>query len=841
MATSLFRPRRLPKEISELNNLALDLFWTWSHSGDHVWRLMDPDIWEKTRNPWIILQGLSDRRLKELVDDRNFRWELDRLVDERRQHLRSGGWYEESFPGSGLRLVVYFSMEFGLSEALPIYAGGLGILAGDFLKAASDLGVPVVGVGLLFQEGYFRQFINGRGGQDETYPYNEPTSLPIRPVEDEDGTWLRVPINLPGRQLLLRVWSATVGRTTLYLLDSNDPLNSPVDRGITAKLYGGGHEMRFLQEMVLGLGGWRLLERQGLDADVCHLNEGHAAFVVLERARSFMKKTGLTFWEALWATKGGNVFTTHTPVPAGFDTFDAAMLQRFLPYVERFRSDTGVTRDELLALGRRDPANKDEPFNMAYLAMRGSSICNAVSRLHGDVSRRLFKELFPRWPIDEVPIGSITNGVHMPSWDSAKSDELWTRCCGKERWRISAENLSKDISCATDEELWTLRAEHRQALVQYVRGRVHRQLGQRGVSDEGLAGAAHLFDPNTLTLGFARRLTEYKRPTLLLKDPDRLLRILTNPSRPVQLVVAGKAHPADGIGKSMVQEWIDFVTRPGTRHHVAFIEDYDISVAIALTQGVDLWLNTPRRPWEACGTSGMKVLVNGGLNLSELDGWWAEAYAEDVGWSLGDRQVHDSSYDSAAASELYDMLESKVIPCFYERDPHGVPRRWLHMVRTSMSTLAPQFSSSRMVQDYVEKIYHAASAAFHDRMAENAELARELRNWELNLRKNWQDLHFGQMETILDDEQWRVCVPVYLGEVEPDGIAVELFAEPKANEPASVKRLERGEPIAGAKHGFVYTKRLPSTRPIEDYTARIVPYHPKAFLPMELPLIHWQR
>jgi len=841
MVASIFRPRRLPREISELTNLALDLFWTWSHSGDHVWRLMDPDIWEKTKNPWIILQNLSNQRLKELVEDRDFRWELDRLVDERRQHLHSGGWYEEAHTGSGLRLVAYFSMEFGLSEALPIYAGGLGILAGDFLKAASDLGVPVVGVGLLFQEGYFRQFIKGNGEQEETYPYNEPTSMPIQPVEDEDGTWLRVAVNLPGRKVLLRVWSATVGRTTLYLLDSNDPVNSPIDRGMTAKLYGGGHETRLLQEMVLGIGGWRVLEAQGLDVDVCHLNEGHAAFVVLERARSFAKKTGLSFWEALWATRAGNVFTTHTPVPAGFDTFDGPMLERFLPYVDSFREESGVVLDELLALGRRDPSNKDEPFNMTYLALRGCSICNGVSRLHGEVSRRLFKDLFSRWPEDEVPIGSITNGVHMPSWDSAMSDELWTRCCGKERWRISAKGLGKDIGCATDEELWILRAQQREALIDYLRSSVQQQLRHRGISGNQFAEAARLFDPNTLTLGFARRFTEYKRPTLLLKDPDRLLRMLTNPSRPVQLVVAGKAHPADTVGKSMVRDWVEFAAKPAAQHHVAFLEDYDISIAKALIQGVDVWLNTPRRPWEACGTSGMKVLVNGGLNLSELDGWWAKAYFDEVGWALGDGQVHDSSYDRVAASELYDIIEDKIIPCFYERDSHGVPRRWLHMVRASMKTLAPQFSSSRMVQDYVETIYHPTSEAVHERMADDATLARELRNWELNLRQNWHDLHVGQMEAVLEDGEWRISLPVYLGEVQPNAVAAELYAEPQVGEEASVKKLDRGESIAGAKHGFVYTTRLPSTRPIEDYTARIVPFHPKAFLPLELPLIHWQR
>jgi glycogen phosphorylase len=844
MATNFLHERPLPKELYELNNLALDLFWTWSHGGDRLWRRLDPDLWEKSKNPWVVLQGISNRRLKDLVHDSEFRRELVQLVDDRRDYLHRSGWYEKAYPESRLRLAAYFSMEFGLAEALPMYAGGLGILAGDFLKAASDLGVPVVGVGLLFQEGYFRQFINGNGDQEETYPYNEPANMPIRPVEREDGTWLRVAVDLPGRQVHLRVWYATVGRTTLYLLDSNDPLNSPIDRGVTAKLYGGGHETRLLQEMVLGIGGWRALEAQGLDVDICHLNEGHAAFVILERARCFAQKSGLSFWEALWATRGGNVFTTHTPVPAGFDTYDVSLLKRFLPFVSSFHEESAVTLNEFLALGRQDEENSGEAFNLVYLALRGCSLCNGVSELHGSVSRRLFQPLFPRWPVDEVPVAAVTNAVHMPSWDSAISDELWTRCCGKDRWQNPGHQLSQNIEYATDEDLWTLRGQQREELIQYLRMRIEHQLRHRGSLVDNVIESARLFDPNTLTLGFARRFTDYKRPTLLLKDQDRLRKLLTNPGRPVQIVVAGKAHPEDEDGKSMVREWVEFANQPSVRSHVAFIEDYDISVAMPLIQGVDVWLNTPRRGWEACGTSGMKALVNGGLNLSELDGWWAEAYSKDVGWALGESdrvgETQESNHDGTAADRLYEMLENDVIPCFYERDQHGLPRRWLQMVRTSMGTLAPAFNSGRMVQDYIERIYHPASETYNERVVDNGALARELSKWEVNLRKNWHQLHFGQMEAIRENEEWLVSIPVYLGEVEPDCISIQLYAEPKAGDTSNVEKLTRGESIPGSVNGFVYTTRAPSSRPIEDYTARIVPYHPKAVLPTELALIHWQ-
>ncbi|MEP6606857.1 MAG: alpha-glucan family phosphorylase, partial [Nitrosospira sp.] len=551
-------------------------------------------------------------------------------------------------------------MEFMLSEALPIYSGGLGNVAGDQLKAASDLGVPVVGVGLLYQQGYFRQVIDKNGEQQALFPYNDPGQLPITPLRQPNGEWLRLEIALPGYSVWLRAWQVQVGRVKLYLLDSNDAANFPVHRGITSELYGGGPELRLKQEMLLGIGGWRLLRALGIQPEVCHLNEGHAAFAVLERARSFMEETGQPFEVALAVTRAGNLFTTHTAVAAGFDRFPPALIGQYLgAYAEQ---KLGIALHDLLALGRQNPADESEPFNMAYLALRGSGAANGVSRLHGKVSRHLFQPLFPSWPEDDIPIGHVTNGVHMPTWDSAPADDLWTELCGKDRWLGKSADLGHDIRQVSDARLWQFRTSASKSLVEYARERLARDMVAAGVPPEEAETAKGFFDPNALTLGFARRFATYKRPNLLLHDPPRLLRILTDSERPVQLVIAGKAHPADQDGQALIREWMQFILQPAARSHAIFLSDYDMLLTEHLVQGVDVWINTPRRPWEASGTSGMKVLVNGGINLSELDGWWAEAYTPGVGWALGDGQEHhdDPAWDADEAEALYGLLEREV-------------------------------------------------------------------------------------------------------------------------------------------------------------------------------------
>jgi starch phosphorylase len=835
-------PRALPKALVGLAELALDLRWTWSHAGDALWRKVSPELWDRLRNPWVLLQDVPSDRLAALARDTAFRAELQQLLAGRARYMSDRGWYGRTPGPAGPRCVAYFSMEFGLGEALPLYAGGLGILAGDYLKTASDSGLPAVGVGLLYQVGYFRQVVDAAGRQQELYPYNDPTSLPIQPVLASAGGWLHVPVELPGRILQLRVWQARVGRVVLYLLDSNDPVNSPADRAITGELYGGGPELRLTQELALGIGGWRMLEALGLDVDVCHLNEGHAAFVVLERARCFRERHGVSFGEALWATRAGNVFTTHTPVNAGFDRFPPELIERY------FREATdalGLSMPELLGLGRADPRDAAEPFTMAYLALRCCATANGVSRLHGAVSRRLFRGLFPRWPEREVPIGHVTNGVHTPSWDSPGADRLWTEACGKARWLEALEALPEQIGYVPDEALWAVRREERRDLVRYARVRLARQLGQRGAAPEQVADAAQVLDPDALTLGFARRFAPYKRPALLLHDPARLIRLLTRSDRPVQLVIAGKAHPQDEPGKRLVEAWTTFVRRPEVRRHAVFLEDYDMTLAEELVQGVDVWISTPRRPWEACGTSGMKVLVNGGLNVSSLDGWWAEAYTPETGWALGDGQEHgDPDWDARDADTLYRLLEEEIVPVFYARDAAGIPRAWVARVRASMAELAPRFSSNRMLRQYVEEFYRPAAEAVRRRAADGGRLARELHAWATVLAAHWAEVRIDAVEAARVGDDWAFAVRVDPGAIGPEGVRVELYAEPRgAGEPIRVAMDRAAGPagLGGSGTARVHRARVPASRPASDYTPRVVPHHAEARIPLEAPHIRWPR
>jgi starch phosphorylase len=756
-----------------------------------------------------------------------------------RKNLKQACWFSETHAGVPLT-VAYFSMEFGLSEALPIYSGGLGILAGDYLKTASDLGVPAVGIGLLYQQGYFRQVIDTNGNQLEFYPYNDPSQLPVLPVRDSQGEWLRLDLDFPGRPVRLRVWEAKVGRVKLYLLDSNDPANSPANQCITAELYGGGPEMRLQQEIVLGIGGWRLLRRLGIEAQICHLNEGHAALAVIERARSFMDESGQPFEVALAATRAGNVFTTHTPVEAGFDRFDPSLVGQ---YLEGYAGKLGIGLDGLLALGRRDPGNTAEPLNMAYLAVRGSGKVNGVSRLHGEVSRRIFQDLFPRWPLSEIPVTHVTNGVHVPSWDSAAADLLWHEACGKKRWLGTMSTLEADLKRVPDETLWNFRNEGCRQLIAYVRSRLARQLEAAGASGQEIAAAGQALDPDAFTMGFARRFAAYKRPNLLLHDPDRLAGLLQKSGRPVQLIIAGKAHPQDGPGKELVRAWSDFIRRSKLQSQVIFLADYDMSLAERLVQGVDLWINTPRRPWEASGTSGMKVLVNGGLNLSELDGWWAEAYRPEVGWALGDGHEHgnDPAWDAREAEQFYRLLEEEVIPAFYNRDSNGIPKTWTHRMRLSMAELTPRFSTNRMVREYVETLYLPAAIAYRKRIADGARLGVRLCQWRKQLETGWQQLSFGNFEFEEQDGHYIFNLNVYYGDFDPQAIQVQLYAEPRNGGKAEVYPMVRSGEISKPVQGCSYIVRIPAQRPAGDYTPRIVPALEGAGVPIECNRILWHQ
>jgi len=832
----------LPTEIEgfdSLAELALDMRWSWNHATDQVWRELDPELWEITHNPWVVLQTVSRDQIERVLANPVFRKNVDGLVQATRESATAPAWFQKNHANAPLTCAAYFSMEFMLSEALPIYSGGLGNVAGDQLKAASDLGVPVVGVGLLYQQGYFRQVIDKDGAQQALFPYNDPGQLPITPLRQANGEWLRLEIALPGYSVWLRVWQVQVGRVKLYLLDSNDAANFPAHRGITSELYGGGPELRLKQELLLGIGGWRLLRALGLQPEVCHLNEGHAAFAVLERARSFMEENGQAFEVALAVTRAGNLFTTHTAVAAGFDRFPPALIEQYLSrYVQRL----GITIQHLLALGRQNPDNSTEDFNMAFLALRGSGAVNGVSRLHEKVSRHIFLPVFPHWPENEIPVGHVTNGVHMPTWDSAAADDVWTAACGKGRWLGTTEGLDEGIRAVSDAKIWQFRADARKSLVEYARERLSRQLAASGSSPEEVSYTKSLFDPNALTLGFARRFASYKRPNLLLHDRQRLLRLLANSQRPVQLIIAGKAHPADEEGKALIQEWIRFIRQPEVRPHAVFLSDYDMLLTEHLVEGVDVWMNTPRRPWEASGTSGMKVLVNGGINLSELDGWWAEAYTPEVGWALGDGQEHDSdpAWDAAEAAHLYDLLEREVIPEFYARDQDGIPKAWVARIRESMSRLTSRFSAGRTVREYSEQHYLPAAASYRERAANNGAVGRQMVDWQHAVAQKWGSLRFGDVRVETNADHHAFEVEIFLNDLDMDAVRVELYADGiDGGEPVR-QEMKCAGPLPGPSQHCVYQATVPASRPAKDYTARLIPHFPRVAVPLEAANILWQ-
>jgi len=837
MKTSHYLPRALPESLQALATLALDLRWSWNHGADAMWGQVEPELWEATRNPWLVLETVSDERLNELADDRHFLKQLGQQVDERNAHFKAKSWFPEIIGNNFTGQIAYFSMEFGICESLPIYSGGLGVLAGDYLKTACDLNVPLIGVGLLYQQGYFRQGFNTNGEQIEFYPYNDPTMLPVVPLRDDNGEWVHITVDMPGRTLRLRSWRCQVGRRTLLLLDSNDPLNDPSDRAITSELYGGGVEIRLQQEIILGIGGWRLLEALGIDCPVCHLNEGHAAFAVLERARCYMQRHGQPFHLALRNTRAGNLLTTHTPVEAGFDRFEPDL---FALYFRHKAEEYGISLDELMALGRRYSNDSHEPFNMATLAIRCAGAVNGVSRLHGEVSRRIFAPLFPRWPEDEVPIQHVTNGVHVPSWGSAAADTLWTQAWGNSSWSHASDSPQIGLDQLPDEVVWEFRTEGRKQLIEFLRRRTVRQHRGRGMARDRVEALGQCFNPDTLTLGFARRFATYKRPNLLLHDPQRLVELLTNVQRPVQLVLAGKAHPNDAEGKALLHQWQMFVNEYHMHDRIVFVEDYDLNVAEYLVQGVDVWINTPRRPWEASGTSGMKVLVNGGLNLSELDGWWAEAYSPEVGWALGDGAEHDdvARWDTAEALQLYQILEDEVVPCFYLRNNKGLATDWISRMRASMGKLTLQFSSNRMLREYTETYYLPLAESYRQRSADSS-IAPSLEKWHAQIKQHWQWIHFGNVVSRRENNSYHFEIQVYLDDLPADSVSVELYAEATSNRTAIRQALVRTEALAGATNAHTFIGSVDADRPVSDYTPRIIPAHPLATIPLEAEQILW--
>ncbi|HTV73713.1 MAG TPA: alpha-glucan family phosphorylase [Candidatus Acidoferrales bacterium] len=802
----------LTPEADDLRELALDVRWSCDRGSEQLWRTINAAVWEETRNAWHVLRKSGDR-LRELATDQAFLRLVRQQARARQAYLDAPTWFSGNAAAQDVGLIAYFSMEFGLSEALPIYAGGLGILAGDYLKTASDLGVPAVGIGLLYRQGYFQQRFDAQAGQQELYPVHDPNELPITGLRNTDGTLRSVSLALPGRTLHLALWEVQVGRVRLYLLDSAHPDNDAADQALTARLYIDEPRLRLEQEMALGIGGIRALEALGLEPQIVHLNEGHSAFAIVERARLFMERHHLSFQSALRCTRAGNVFTTHTAVAAAFDQFPAGLID---DYLGTYAVELGLSSDEFLKMGT-ETATGSDAFAMPRLALRGCGGVNAVSRLHEAVSRRLFASLYPRWPLAEIPVMHVTNGVHVPSWESDASNACWTAACGAERGFTSFDTVQTCITTASDETLWNLRREQRLALTQSLKR----------------------FDPNILTLGFARRFTGYKRADLLLSDPERLARLLTNAERPVQLVIAGKAHPSDTDGKHAIHRWLAFVARPDLRERAMFVPDYDLGTAQTLIEGVDVWLNMPRRTWEASGTSGMKVLVNGGLTCSTLDGWWDEAYEPELGWAIGSRT--ETTSDEQDAQELYRLLETEITPEFYARDGQ-IPRRWLARIRASMAQLTPRFSTGRMMHEYLERLYRPAATQYQRRVRDDGAAGARLEAQLADLANRWPTLAFHATELVPAENGLTVRTEIELGAVHPDEIAVELYADALDDQASPERhRLEPGPVSPGTPPLREYRGLIATQRPPQAYTARVVPTVPDARIPMEFAPILWQR
>jgi starch phosphorylase len=837
----------LPPRLQALNKLSLNLRWSWDHPAIELFRTLDPDLWEETgHNPRLILGRIDQKRLVELSADEAFLAQMDRASADLDQYLAGAGWFAGAHPEAKDIRIAYFSAEFGLTECVPNYAGGLGILAGDHLKSASDLGLPLTGVGLLYQGGYFHQYLNADGWQQETYPINDFHNLPIQPVQDGPEKPLMVHIGFPGRRLAAQVWKAQVGRVPLYLLDTNVAENTEEDRKVTGALYGGDRELRIQQEIVLGIGGLLALQALGIRPTVCHMNEGHSAFLGPERTRMIMGELGLPYRDARQVAAAGNIFTTHTPVAAGFDRFDPALVDK---YFREYCKGLGLSIDQFLAYGRQNPSDSGEPLNMAYMASRHSSYTNGVAKLHGKVTRKMAQPMWPGYPLDEVPIGSVTNGIHTRSWISMEMSALLDRYLGP-RWGEKPLDtaLWQRVDRIPDQELWRVHQIRRERLVQYARTRLAAQVRQRGGTDAEITEAAGVLAPDALTIGFARRFATYKRATLLLRDVERLKRILTDPKRPVQILFAGKAHPSDNEGKELIRQVIRFARDPQVRHNVVFLEDYDISVARYLVQGVDVWLNTPRRPNEASGTSGMKLLANGGLNLSILDGWWDEAYDRQVGWAIGSGEEYSNAdyQDQVESAALYHILENDVVPLFYDCDAAEIPHGWLAKVKASMKRLSPIYSTNRMVAEYAERFYIPA-ASRHLRLATDKGRVQSVMDWRKRLHIHGPEVRITQVEVDGGASEFqvgskvKVRARVSLGALAPGDVRVQAYYG-LLNADKQIGHGEHVDLALGQSSGTdrVYEGEVECGQTGScGFSVRVVPFHEDVLIPYELAWVQW--
>ncbi|MHC4558193.1 MAG: alpha-glucan family phosphorylase [Planctomycetota bacterium] len=852
----------LPETLNELETIARNMFWSWNPEFVELFKRIDSNLWSACgHNPVKLLGSVSQAKLDLLAENQGFLGQLQRAAEKLKSYLDRAAWHEKVCSDCTKPNIAYFSAEFGIHECLPIYAGGLGILAGDHLKSASDLGVPLVGVGLLYQKGYFRQYLNIDGWQQEIYVENDFYNMPIELVRKESGRPLTISVEYPGRCVMAQIWCVSIGRVKLYLLDTNVPANSPIDRMITSSLYGGDRELRIRQEILLGIGGLKALSAMDITPTVCHMNEGHAAFMALERIRELRSAQNMTFDEAEEATKAGNVFTIHTPVKAGLDEFRVELMDK---YFGGYFPKLGINRKRFLALGRVLPDDDSEPFKMPVLALRLSGYTNGVSKLHGQISRGIWGSLWPGVPLEEVPIVSITNGIHIKNWLSDEMDSLYERYLGP-NWADEAMDkpLWEGVNQIPDEEFWRIHQRCKERLIVFARNRLKSQMQRRGTYHTELNHAEEVLDPEALTIGFARRFASYKRGNLLLKDPHRLIKLLSDKDRPVQIIFAGKAHPKDTEGKDIIRRIVHFANQHGVRRRVIFLENYDIDIARVLVRGVDVWLNNPRRPMEASGTSGMKAAVNGVLNMSTADGWWCEGYTPDGGWVIGAAENYeDNDYQDMVESQaIYDMLENEVIPLFYTRSADNLPRAWINRVKNSIKWIAPRFNTHRMVADYTRKFYNPAAAKWHYLAEEACARAKAFSSWKSDMRKAWSEfavkdvimeVHNGNGNEQLNPKQPQLKVGselyvktlVKLGKINPDDVSVELYHgsvdtwENIRNGSAVRMDYERASEQEG-EHWFVGSMPCRKTGQ-HGVAVRVLPRHADLVNPYEMGLILWE-
>ena len=770
---------RIPERLKALQVVARNTWWCWERKAVQLFRRIDIDLWEKCgHNPMALLGAVDSRRLRSLEEDEAFLAHMDKVHSELQAYLERSTWYARVYEGKMDMRIAYFSAEFGIHECLPLYSGGLGGLAGDHVKSAAELGVPLIGVGLAYQQGYYRQVLNSDGWQQERYPDNDFYNMPLTLVRDDAGEEITIEVSLPGRRVTARIWKLEVGTVNLFLLDANLPVNAPHDRTITARLYGGDLDMRLRQEILLGVGGVSALDALDLTPTVCHMNEGHSAFLALERIQQAMKAQGLTFAEAREAVRAANVFTTHTPVPAGNDHFPPELIRE---YFREYCEAVGITTDDFLSLGREDASDARGDFCMTVLALRLASCANGVSRLHGEVSRKIWRRIWPDVPEEEIPIQHVTNGVHTHTWLSDELHRLYERYLGPQ-WLDDPVNrgIWNRVNEIPDNELWRARERLRDRLVSFVRDRLKKQLVRQGSTAARIRAAEEVLDPEILTIGFARRFATYKRAYLVLRDMERLKKLLLCRDRPVQLVMAGKAHPQDHPGKEIIRQIAQLARGDDFHHRIVFIEDYDFEVARVLVQGCDVWLNTPRRPMEASGTSGMKAAMNGSLNLSVLDGWWCEAFSGENGWAIGTGELYDDHHyqDEMESRVLFDLLETEVAPSFYDRGPDDIPRRWIESIKSSLSSICPFFNTNRMVEEYAERFYLSAAINSSMLVRDDYSAAKSLAAWKQFVESNWSELQVVSVESESTQEleitsELPVSVAIGLGPFSAEDISVE--------------------------------------------------------------------